>query len=141
MGRTVVLMVSIGIIFLGPIHAQFKISSNNKLLLTNASEAELAESPSSTAQEFFKLPQNGQRSEWEHLLASNCYKDGVPQEFVNNWFNFLASHKTEYRITEMSSPKTNQKVIYYSSSPESEKKKTMVLVKEKGKWKIYHAGL
>ena len=140
MGRAVVLMISIGIVFLAPINAQIKVSSNNKLILANASEDELSESVDATVGEFFNLAQNSQRSEWEQLLASNCYKDGVPREFVNSWFDHLAGQKIDYIIVEMSSPKTNQRIIYYSSSPESNKKKTMVLVKEKGKWKVYHAG-
>lgn len=141
MRRTVLLMVSLGTIFLGTINAQFKISSNNKLVLTDPSEAKSVETANATVQEFFNLAQNGQRSEWERLLASNCYKDGVPRKYVNDWFDHLALQQIKYTIIEMSSPKTNQKVLQYSSSPGSKKNKTMVLVKEKGSWKVYHAGL
>jgi hypothetical protein len=141
MRRTVLLMVSLGTIFLGTINAQIKISSNNKLILANASEDELSESVDATVRDFFNLAQNSQRAEWEQLLASNCFKDGIPQEFVNNWFDHLACQKVNYTIVEMSSPKTNQRIISYTSSPVSDKKKTMVLVKEKGRWKVYHAGI
>lgn len=141
MRRTFLLMVSLGIIFLGTINAQFKISSNNKLILTDPPEAKSAETANATAQDFFYLAQNGQRSEWERLLASNCYKNGVPREYVNDWFDHLALQQIKYTIIEMSSPKTNQKILHYSLSTGSKKKKTMVLVKEKGSWKVYHAGL
>ena len=141
MRRAVVLMVSLGIVFLAPIQAQIKVSSNNKLILANTSEAELSESVDEVVREFFNLAQNGQRSQWEQLLARNCYKDDIPREFVNNWFDHLACQKIKYTIVEMSSPKTNQRIIHYASSSESNTKKTMVLVKEKGRWKIYHAGL
>lgn len=141
MRRNVLLMVSLGIIFLSTINAQFKISSNNKLILTNPPKGELAETADATIQEFFHLAQNGQRSEWEHLLASNCFKNGILREYVNDWFDQLAMQPIQYTIIEMSSPKTNQKILHYTSSPGSQKKKTMVLVKEKGSWKVYHAGL
>jgi hypothetical protein len=141
MGRTVVLMVLIGIVFLSAIQAQFKISSNDKLSLNNGPKTEHAESVNSTIENFFGLAQNGQRSEWEKLLASNCYKDGVPKEYVNSWFSFLSCQKTKYTIIETSSPKTNQRIIHYFSRPDTNNKKTIVLVKEKGRWKIYHAGL
>jgi hypothetical protein len=141
MERTVVLMVSFGILFLGTINAQFKISSNDKLSLDNKPKDEHTESANSTVKDFFNLAQNGQRSEWEKLLASNCYKDGIPREYVNRWFNILASQQTEYTIVKMSSPKTNQRIINYSSISDTNSQKTIVLVKEKGRWKIYHAGL
>ena len=141
MGRTVLLVVTLGIAFLGNANAQYNISSNEKLFLASASEVERTDHATATVQNFFNLAQKGQRSEWEQLLARNCYKDGIPREYVNRWFDHLAHHKVKYTIGEISSPKTNQKIIYYSSSGDSNEKKIMVLVKEKGRWKIYHADL
>lgn len=125
-------MLSLGLVFLVPLNAQIKVSSNNKLFLANTSEEELRESVDAVLMGFFNLAQNGQRSEWEKLLASNCYKDGIPRKFVNSWFDSLAFQKTKYTIEEISSPKTNQRIIQYSSSPGTNKNKIIVLIKEKG---------
>ena len=141
MERTVVLMFLLGMLFPGIIEAQFNISSNDKLSLANKPESEKTEPADTIVENFFYLPQNGERYEWEKLLASNCYKNGLPREFVNRWFNFLVNRKISYSILKISSPKTNQKIISYSSSVDSNKRRTMVLIKEKGKWKIYQAGL
>ncbi len=141
MGRTVVLIAIIFFVISGNTYAQYHVSSNEKLFLANAPKAEQIESAETTAQNFFKLAQKGIRGEWEQLLASNCFKENVPCDYVNLWFDYLSYHKMSYSIVKISSPKTNQKIIQYVSSLEPDEKKRMVLIKEKGEWRIYHAGL
>ncbi len=141
MERTVLLVVAFGIFFMSSTYAQYHISNNEKLHLANNSEIEVANTPITTVHDFFNLAQKKQRIEWEKLLAKNCYNEGKPNEYVDQWFKKLANHKTNYLIAEISSTKTNQKIIYYSTSQKPDDKKPIVLVKEKEQWKIFSVDL
>lgn len=141
MGRTVILVITFGIVSMSSAHAQYHISNNEKLHLASNSEIEVADTPISTVHDFFNLAQKKQRTEWEKLLAKNCYNEGKPNEYVNQWFKQLTNHKTNYKIAEISSTKTNQKIIYYTTSKKPDDWKSIVLVKEKGQWKIFSVDL
>lgn len=141
MGRITVLFIIFLWVINTATHSQYYISSNEKLFLANASKADAPECALTTAHNFFTLAQMGQRSAWEQLLASSCYKEKETHDYVNGWFDQLNLHKDHYTILRTSSPKTNQKIIHYVSEKSPEKKKNMVLIKEKGHWKICHAGL
>jgi len=141
MGRTGVLAVIFCLVISGHTFAQYYISSNEKLFLANASKTETPESALTTAHNFFNLGQIGQRAAWEELLAGTCFKDNKPCDYVNSWFDELSNGKTKFTILKTSSPKTNQKIIHFVSEQSPDENKAMVLVKEKSRWKIYHAGL
>jgi hypothetical protein len=141
MVRTVILTIIFATLILSNTHAQYKITSNNKVVLEKAAKAESSDPAIITANNFFDLAKSGNRSEWDRLLAKNCYKDGLPRDFANRWFDQIACHNKKYSITETASPKTNQKIFYYGSQPGGKNPKSLVLVKEKGELKIYYANL
>jgi hypothetical protein len=141
MVKTLIFVVILGAVFMGSACAQYHVSSNEKIYLASAPVKEQAESASTTVQKFFLLAKDGQRSEWEKLLARNCFDENIIRGYANDWYKNLVRNDYPYHILKITSPKTNQKIVQYSSDSGSSKKKTMVLVREKGQWKVYHADI
>lgn len=139
--RTVVLVIGLGILFHSSTLGQIKVSNNSKLFFVENSESEPSESANSTVRDFFDLAQQGKRAAWEALIAGTCFAEGKPKEYVNRWYNQLAITKVTFDIIEILSPKTDQKIIHYTTSGEPDIKKTIVLIREKERWKIYQADI
>jgi hypothetical protein len=126
------------------IHAQYKLSSNNRLIVSEEIADETAIAPVTAAHDFFRLAGEGDRENWEKLLSKNCFRGNTPTKATDEWYETLSKSDKNYPILkEANASRNNQKIYYISSGDRNTKEgaKQMILVKEKGEWKILYAQL
>lgn len=126
------------------INAQYKISSKNHAAINELAENAPTVSAEATARNFFEFAANGDRTSWETLLSKSCFPNGSPSPAVNDWYIRLHAAGSKYSVLkEGNAPRINQTVYFIDlgKSKPNENSKKLILVKEKGVWKILNAEL
>jgi hypothetical protein len=120
---------------------QYKITNNEKVFATDAADSVPKDQAMIVAKNFFSFIAHNNRPEWDKLLSSECFQeDGRIREKVNRYWEKLILDADQFNFSrEVPAVKTNQKTYIFSQKKQNKKsvEKTLVLVKEHGKWKIF----
>lgn len=147
MERSYLLMLlTVFILLMGvnTLHAQYTISSKNHAAGNPLAENTPSVSAEVTALNFFEFASHEDRNSWEKLLSKSCFPNGSPSSEVDDWYSRLQASGSKYSILkEGNAPRINQTIYYIDlgQSKPTENAKKLILVKEKGVWKILNAEL
>ena len=139
----ILLLFILGVLFT-PCFSQNRTGSKSLFILAESQEDPTPDEALKVVNRFFELPKNNNRAEWEKLLSKECFNKNGIKDSVDRWYKVLSTTKKQYQvISEKFAPRNDQRFFYISDStkPENEKPIILVLVKERGKWKIFYIKL
>ena len=134
-------LFALGILY-SPGFAQNRSGSRSLFVLAEPADTPAPDEALDVVGRFFELPGNDNRAEWEKLLSKECFNRNGIKDSVEKWYNVLNTTKTQYQIiSEKTAPRNDQKYFYFSDSTKPDDEKPIILVKERGKWKIFYIKL
>ncbi len=147
MNNSRVIFIVLGCVFLSAgtrVLAQYKQSSNDRVMIAAIPEDHANESAYAAVYAFISLPMENNREDWESMLSSKCFYRDTPIRQTDQWYASLRDPQTKFRIVkEGDTTRNNQKIFYLEQkgSRTKSEKAHVILVRERGSWKILYAGL
>jgi hypothetical protein len=121
--------------------SQYKLTNNQKILIAESVDSVPKDEAIEVAETFFSTILHNNRGEWNKLLSQECFQeDGSPKEKINRIWEKSRLNSYSYNFSREIPPvKTNQRTFVFIARKDNKKKaeKTIVLVKEHGKWKVF----
>jgi hypothetical protein len=125
----------------GQAQSLYKLTNNQKILIAESVDSVPKDEAIEVAETFFSTILHNNRIEWNKLLSQECFQeDGSPKEKINRiWEKSRLNSYTFNFSREIPPVKTNQRTFVFIARQDNKKKteKTIVLVKEHGKWKVF----
>lgn len=120
------------------LHAQYKISTNERIITAETSREHHLSPPDEVAGAFLHLAYHNDREAWIETLSEKCLEKDQPKSEVWQWLTQL-QNSPRFEVSEVAkSTRINQRIIVLRSPGKNKvpTKAYLIMVREMDSWKV-----